>query len=102
MSTMTRVTIVSDDNNKKQKLDTLLNHALERESLLLKTALEKTRANLETFEKRFAKSSEEFYRQYQAGETDDSADTVDWAGEYQIYLSLLEQANTLEELVVCK
>jgi hypothetical protein len=41
MSTMTRVTIVSDDNNKKQKLDTLLNHALERESLLLKTALEK-------------------------------------------------------------
>jgi vacuolar-type H+-ATPase subunit H len=99
---MTQLNIVTDDQEKKQKVDALLKQALDRESGILKAAMEKTLANLAAFETKYSKTSDEFFRQYQAGETDDSADSVDWAGEYQIYLSLREQSNALKELVVCK
>jgi hypothetical protein len=40
------------------------------------------------YEQRYHMSSEDFYAQYQAGKLDDSADFVEWAGDYQHYLSL--------------
>ncbi len=99
---MSQLNIVTDNQEKKRQLDTLVKQALDRESDILKAALKKTRANLTAFETTYSKTSEEFYRQYQAGDTDDSAGIIDWAGEYQLYLSLLEQSNALEDLVVCK
>jgi hypothetical protein len=99
---MTQLSIHTDDERKKQKLDALVKQALDRESTLLSTAIEKTRTHLSVFEQKYALSSEDFFRRYQAGQTDDSDDFVDWAGEYQIYLSLLEQANTLRDIEVCK
>ncbi|MBI5471908.1 MAG: hypothetical protein HY961_06140 [Ignavibacteriae bacterium] len=99
---MTQLSIQSSDERKKQRLNTLVQQALDRESNLLRSAIEKTRAQLTVFETKHALSSDEFFRRFQAGQTDDSDDFVDWSGEYQIYLSLLEQANALKDVVVCK
>lgn len=41
-----------------------------------------------SYEQQYQMSSEEFYAQYQAGKLQDSADFVEWAGDYQHYLEL--------------
>lgn len=43
---------------------------------------------LSSYEQQYQISSEEFYAQYQAGELQDSADFVEWAGDYQHYFEL--------------
>jgi hypothetical protein len=45
-------------------------------------------------------SSEKFSLLYQAGKTDDRDDYIDWAGEYQIYLSIDEKIQDIEEMTV--
>jgi len=79
----------------------LLSNALRREESVLKRSLEKTTEQLFLFEKKYAMTSEEFFQRYQNGIMNDSDDMIDWAGEYQIYLSLKEQVESLGELEVC-
>jgi flagellar motility protein MotE (MotC chaperone) len=99
---MTLVNVSTDDTSKKEKVNALLKDALERERHILNQALETTKANLASLEAKYSEHSEEFYRRYSAGKTDDREDFVDWAGEYQIYRSLLEKAAYLQEVEVCK
>lgn len=42
-------------------------------------------------EQRYQMSSAEFFARYQAGKLGDSADFVEWAGDYQHYLGLLQE-----------
>lgn len=42
------------------------------------------------YEQRYQMSSAEFFSRYQQGELGDSADFVEWAGDYQQYLGLLQ------------
>ena len=50
------------------------------------------------YEQQYQMSSEEFYAQYQAGKLQDSADFVEWAGDYQHYLELKTE---LEKRLKC-
>jgi hypothetical protein len=43
-----------------------------------------------TYEQRYQMTSAEFFGQYQQGKPGDSADFVEWAGDYQQYLGLLQ------------
>lgn len=43
------------------------------------------------YEQRYQMGSAEFFAQYQQGKLGDSADVVEWAGEYQHYLGLLQE-----------
>ena len=43
---------------------------------------------LSSYEHQYQMSSEEFYARYQAGKLQDSADFVEWAGDYQHYFEL--------------
>lgn len=61
----------------------------ERE--MLESGLKITEVFLREFEERYNLSSEGFFKQYLAGEMDDRNDFIDWAGEYQIYLSIRSQ-----------
>jgi hypothetical protein len=51
-----------------------------------------------SYEQQYQISSEEFYAQYQAGKLQDSADFVEWAGDYQHYLEIKTE---LEEQLKC-
>ncbi len=42
-------------------------------------------------EQRYQMSSAEFFTRYQEGKLGDSADFVEWAGDYQHYLGLLQE-----------
>jgi hypothetical protein len=47
--------------------------------------------SLVAYEQRYQMSSADFYGRYQKGEMGDSADFVEWAGDYQHYLQLKEE-----------
>jgi hypothetical protein len=47
--------------------------------------------SLVSYEQRYQMSSADFYGRYQKGEMGDSADFVEWAGDYQHYLQLKEE-----------
>ena len=47
--------------------------------------------SLVAYEQRYQMSSADFYARYQRGELEDTADFVEWAGDYQHYLQLKEQ-----------
>jgi len=42
------------------------------------------------YEQRYQMSSSEFFNRYQEGKLGDSADFIEWAGDYQHYLGLLQ------------
>ncbi len=44
-----------------------------------------------SYEQRYQMSSAEFFTRYQEGKLGDSADFVEWAGDYQHYLGLLQE-----------
>jgi hypothetical protein len=43
------------------------------------------------YEQQYQMSSADFYTGYQRGEREDTADFVEWAGDYQHYLQLKEE-----------
>jgi hypothetical protein len=46
---------------------------------------------LMAYEQRYQMSSADFYARYQNGELGDTADFVEWAGDYQHYLQFKEE-----------
>jgi hypothetical protein len=56
--------------------------------------------SLVVYEQRYQMSSADFYASYQRGKTEDSADFVEWAGDYQQYLQLKEEVE--EKLVTAR
>ena len=47
--------------------------------------------SLVAYEQRYQMSSADFYARYQRGEMGDTADIVEWAGDYQHYVQLKEE-----------
>ena len=47
--------------------------------------------SLVAYERRYQMSSADFYTRYQRGEMGDTADMIEWAGDYQHYLQLKEE-----------
>jgi hypothetical protein len=47
--------------------------------------------SLVAYEQRYQMSSADFYARYQRGEMGDTADVVEWAGDYQHYMQLKEE-----------
>ena len=67
-------------------LDKLFSH----ETAASREQFSQLQEDLADFERQYNLSSEEFYRQFQSGETDDRMDFVEWA-------SLFQMANNLQE-----
>ena len=57
--------------------------------------LSQLQADLSEFEQRYQLSSAEFYRRYQAGQTDDRMDYVEWASLVQMRDKLQQQLDLL-------
>jgi len=47
--------------------------------------------SLVAYEQRYQMPSSDFYARYQRGEMGDTADMIEWAGDYQHYLQLKEE-----------
>jgi hypothetical protein len=99
---MTELIVKSSSRAKHKVARAILREALDRQQKMLQAALLKTTESLSSFEHRYDLDSARFFSQYQNGKTDDRDDYVDWAGEYQILLSIQNQLDCLEEIILCK
>ncbi|MGD8779734.1 MAG: hypothetical protein PVH88_12315 [Ignavibacteria bacterium] len=97
---MTEINISTSDADKHKTLNSILSNAIERERLILLSAIEKTKFRLTEFEKRNSVSSDRFFENYTNGTAGDSDEVIDWAGEYQIYLNLKKKLDSLKDVVV--
>lgn len=71
-------------------MDRTLDKLLAHEADLCREQLNELQDDLVELEQRYGLPSDEFYHRYQAGQTDDRVDYVEWA-------SLVQMRNNLEE-----
>jgi len=76
-------------------MDRTLDKLLTYEAAASQTQLGQLQRDLATFEKQYGLSSAEFYRRFQAGQTDDRMDYVEWASLVQMVHNLQERLRLL-------
>lgn len=74
-----------------QTLDKLLAHEAEQS----RAQLGELKTDLAELEQRYGMSSEEFFARYQAGQTDDRMDFVEWASLVQMAANLRQRLRLL-------
>jgi len=76
-------------------MDRTLSKLLAHEADVCRTQLSQLQADLAEFEERHGLSSADFYRRFQAGQTDDRMDYVEWASLVQMTRNLQERLRLL-------
>ena len=76
-------------------MDRTLDKLLTYEAGLCREQLSDIQGDLARFEEQYALSSDMFYRRYQAGQTGDRMDYVEWASLVQMRDNLQERLRTL-------
>jgi hypothetical protein len=76
-------------------MDRTLDKLLAHEADLCREQLSQLQRDLAEFEERYGFSSDEFYRRYQSGQTDDRMDYVEWASLVQMCDNLQERLRIL-------
>ena len=71
-------------------MERTLEKLLRQEAEACQAQLRQLQADLHEFEQKYHRSSTEFYQQFQAGQTSDDMDYVEWA-------SLIQMADNLEK-----
>ncbi len=75
-----------------------LNKAVEYEVSQSKAQFAEIEKVLTDYEKQFDMSTAEFFKRYQAGQTDDSAESMEWASLAQMAESIRERLAMLSEI----
>ena len=70
---------------------------LDHEANLAQTQPEELQADLFAFEQQYGMTSDEFYRRFQAGKTDDRLDYVEWASLVQMAENLRRRLRLITE-----
>ena len=78
-----------------QLLDRTLDKALDYEAEVCRGQLQQVQSDLAELERQYQLSSDEFYRRYQTGQTDDRLDFVEWASLVQMRTNLQERLRLL-------
>lgn len=76
-------------------MDRTLDKLLAHEAEMCREQLSQLEADLAAYEEQYGLSSAEFYRRFQAGETDDRMDYVEWASLVQMAANLQERLRLL-------
>lgn len=76
-----------------------LEKLLAYEAELCQTQLSQLETDLAAFEQQYQLSSDEFYRRFQTGQTDDTMDFVEWASLVQIANNLRHRLKLLTEAI---
>ena len=74
-----------------------LDRALTSEADAYHVQLSQLQADLAEFEQQHGFSSTEFYRRFQAGQTDDRMDYVEWASLVQMHANLKDRLRLLTD-----
>jgi hypothetical protein len=71
--------------------------AIQNELKTLRHGIGRTREQLASFEQRFGMSSEDFARRFNAGEIEETLDTIEWLMEIEALRLLENDYNALRE-----
>lgn len=86
---------------KQQQASELMTRTLDKlmlhEAAISQEQLTQLQKDLDGFERQYGLSSHDFYRQFQAGETDDRMDFVEWAALFQMAQNLEERLRLLTD-----
>lgn len=80
-------------------MDRTLEKLLAYEAELCQAQLSQLQTDLVAFEQQYQFSSDEFYRRFQAGQTDDAMDFVEWASLVQMANNLRQRLKLLTEAI---
>jgi hypothetical protein len=78
-----------------EMMERTLDKLLAYEADICREQLDQLRADLAEFERRYDLASTEFYRRFQAGQTDDRMDYVEWASLVQMFNNLEQRLHLL-------
>ena len=73
----------------------LIEAAMRTQLRVVETGLRRTERRLQDFKRRYNMSSAEFYQHLTQDQIEETLDTIEWAGEYQTWLRLHRQYETL-------
>jgi carbonic anhydrase len=76
---LSTLAVLYQQGQTSQLMDRILDKLLAHEAEQSRAKLDILLADLATFEKQYGMASDEFYRRYQTGQTDDRMDYVEWA-----------------------
>ena len=82
-------------------LDVSITQAIRREIGLIALAVRLSKQALARFEQKYRLASDEFFIRMESGELGDSADFIEWAGEYELLQRAEQKLRGLQGLRIC-
>jgi hypothetical protein len=76
-------------------LRSLLEAAIRAQLRIIETGMRRTERRLRDFERQYNMNTEEFYQRLTQDQIEETLNTIEWAGEYQTWLRLRRQHETL-------
>ena len=96
---MTELTIKSDQ---AEAVKSELLSALESQQRMIRDSIQRTKLNLETFEKKYGFSTSELIKKETQGSLDDSnLEMIEWIGETRILERLQSELELLDDIQIC-
>ncbi len=90
---------IYEEGQASELMNRTLDKLLAYEANLCRTQLSQLTTDIVEFETRYGLTSAGFYAQYQAGQTDDRMDYVEWASLVQIRQNLQKRLELLTEVI---
>jgi len=84
----------------KEEAVDIVKSGLEIEENILTMSLDEYRADLETFERKYKMSSEEFIQKFESGDLGDDADWFDFLFAYRAYEHVKKKLKLIEEIQI--
>ncbi len=85
--------------SKNEREAQILKNSLEREKKLVEHSIKKTKEKLKDFEYKHGVNSEEFFREFEEGKTEDSQELMLWASEFEALKLLEKDKETIERML---
>ncbi len=92
---LSTLAILYEQGQASKLMDRTLDKLLAHEAEQARAQLDVLQADLAEFEGQYGMASDDFYRRYQAGQTDDRMDFVEWAALVQMAARLRQRVRVL-------
>ncbi|GAB4498658.1 MAG: hypothetical protein OHK0052_12330 [Anaerolineales bacterium] len=80
-----------------QRLRPVLEDAIQAQLEDVESGIQKTRAKLQQFEKKFGMTTAEFLHRFHPGDLEETLDFIEWQGETKMLKFLEERRDTLKD-----
>jgi hypothetical protein len=88
---LSRLAMLYERGQASELMERTLNKLMAHEAQQARDQLDELGAELAEIEQRYGMASEEFFRRFQAGQTDDRMDFVEWASLVQMATNLRQK-----------